>query len=105
MLMLSSAFTSGFLLFAPYVYAQDHVVERHVSDFDSKGAGLTVTLLKFSHQQHLPIAIEYFDRASMNQPVKVSLRNTTIRAGTGFHSEQWQRVQVEAAKWNDRNHE
>jgi hypothetical protein len=46
---------------------------------DSKGVGLTETLLRFSHQEHLPIAIEYLDRASMNHPIDVSLKNKTIR--------------------------
>jgi hypothetical protein len=78
MLMISRAIACGFLLFAPYVYGQDDPLERRVSDFDSKGVGLTETLLKFSHQQHLPIAVEYLDRASMDQPVEICLRNVTI---------------------------
>ena len=79
MLMLKRVIVCGFLLFSPCVYGQDNPLERRVSDFDSKGVGLTETLLKFSHQEHLPIAIEYVDRASMDQPIDVSLRNKTIR--------------------------
>jgi hypothetical protein len=63
------------------VYGQDNPLERFASDFESKGAGLTETLLKFSHQQHLRIAIEYVDRASIDKPVDVSLRNKTVRQG------------------------
>ena len=76
--MISRAIACGFLLFAPYVYGQDNPLERHVSEFDSKGVGLTETLLRFSNQQHLPIAVEYLDRASMDEPVDVSLRNITV---------------------------
>jgi hypothetical protein len=54
-------------------------MERSATDFESKGAGLTETLLKFSHQQHLRIAIEYVDRASIDKPVDVNLQNKTVR--------------------------
>lgn len=72
------AIACGFLLFAPNIYGQGNPLERRVSEFDSKGVGLTETLLKFSREEHLPIAIEYVDRASMDQPIDVSLRNKTI---------------------------
>jgi hypothetical protein len=39
----------------------------------------TETVLKFSHQQHLRIAIEYVDRASMDKPIEVRLENKTVR--------------------------
>ena len=77
--MISRAIVCGFLLFSPCVYGQGNALERRASDFDSNGVGLTETLLKFSHQEHLPIAIEYVDRASMERPIDVSLRNKTIR--------------------------
>src|SRR5258707_13557504 len=79
MLMISRAIACGFLLFSPCVYGQRNPLERRASDFNSKGAGLTETLLKFSHEEHLPIAIEYVDRASISQPIDVSLRNKMIR--------------------------
>ena len=79
MLMMSRAIACGFLLFTPCVCAQSSPLDRRATDFHSKGVGLTETLLKFSHQEHLPIAIEYVDRASMDQPIDVSLRNKTIR--------------------------
>jgi len=79
MLMISRAIACGFLLFSPCVYEQSGPLERRASSFDSKGVGLTETLLKFSHEEHLPIAIEYVDRASMDRPINVSLRNKTIR--------------------------
>jgi hypothetical protein len=69
----------GFLLLAPCVYGQDSPLERPAFDFNSKGVGLTETLLKFSHQQHLQIAIEYIDRASIDKPIEVRLENTTVR--------------------------
>jgi hypothetical protein len=47
--------------------------DREPSDFNSKGVGLAETILKFSHQQHLRIAIEYVDRASMEKPIEVRL--------------------------------
>jgi len=78
MQMMSRVIACGLLLFAPCVYPQDNPLERRVSDFDSKGAGLTETLLKFSHEQHLPIAIQYLDRTSMDQPVEICMRNVTI---------------------------
>jgi len=77
-MMIILAIACGFLLFAPNIYGQGNPLERRVSEFDSKGVGLTETLLKLSHQQHLPIAVEYLDRTSMDQPVDVSLRNITI---------------------------
>jgi hypothetical protein len=80
MLMISRAIACGFLLFSPCVYGQSSPNERRASDFDSKGVGLTETLLKFSHEEHLPMAIEYVDRASMDKPIDVSVRNITIRA-------------------------
>ena len=77
--MISRAIACGFLLFSPCAYGQGDSVERRASDFNSKGVGLTETLLKFSHEEHLPIAIEYVDRASMERPIDVRLRNKTIR--------------------------
>jgi hypothetical protein len=56
--MASRAIISGFLLFAPLLYAQDNSLERPASDFSSSGVGLTETLLKFSQQQNLRIAVE-----------------------------------------------
>jgi hypothetical protein len=58
MIMASRAIVCGFLLFAPLLYAQDNSTERPASDFSSSGVGLTETLLKFSHQQNLRIAVE-----------------------------------------------
>ncbi len=77
--MLSRAAACGFLFFTPCVYGQENPLGRRASDFNSKGVGLTETLLKFSHEEHLPIAIEYVDRASMDQPIDFSLTNKTIR--------------------------
>jgi len=79
MLMMRRAIACGFLLFSPCVYGQSGPLERRASSFNSKGVGLTETLLKFSHEEHLPIAIEYVDRASMDRPINVSLRHKTIR--------------------------
>jgi hypothetical protein len=81
MFMLSRAIACGFLFFAPCLYGQDNSLERPASDFDSNGAALTEALLKFSHQQHLRIAIEYVDRESLDQPVIVNLQNKTVRQG------------------------
>ena len=71
----------GLLLLSSGIYGQGVPLERNVSDFHSEGIGLTETLLKFSHQEHFPIAIKYVDRASLDNPIKVSLRNVTIRKG------------------------
>jgi hypothetical protein len=54
-------------------------LERPVDDFTSKGLGLTETLLKFAHEEHLPVAIEYVDRTSIDQSIDVTLRNKTVR--------------------------
>ena len=81
MFMVSRAIACGFLLFAPCIYGQGITLERPASDFNSNGVGLTETLLKFSHQQHLRIAVEYVDRASMNQPIIVNLERKTVRQG------------------------
>jgi hypothetical protein len=78
-LMICRAFACGFLLFPLCIYGQSSPLERRASDFDSRGVGLTETLLKFSHEEHLPMAIEYVDQASMDQPIDISLRNKTIR--------------------------
>jgi len=83
MLMISRAIACDFLLVSTCVYGGSRPLERRASDFDSKGVGLTETLLKFSHQERLPIAIEYIDRASMDQPIDVNLRSTTIRQALG----------------------
>jgi hypothetical protein len=77
--MINRVIACGFLLFSPVVYGQGGPVERRASDFNSNGVGLTETLLRFSHQEHVPIAIEYVDRASINGPIDVSLRNKTVR--------------------------
>jgi hypothetical protein len=79
MLVANRAIACGFLLLAPCVYGQDSPLERPAFDFNSKGVGLTETLLKFSHQQHLRIAIEYVNQASMGKPIEVRLENTTVR--------------------------
>ena len=79
MLVGNRGIACGFLLLAPCVYGQDTPLERPASDFNSKGVGLTETLLKFSHQQHLRIGIEYVDRASMDKPIEVRLENKTVR--------------------------
>src|SRR6267378_8713262 len=81
MFMVSRAIACGLLLFAPCLYGQDNSLERPASDFDSKGVGLTEALLKFSHRQHLRIAVEYVDRESMDQPIIVNLQNKTVRQG------------------------
>lgn len=70
--MVSRAIACSFLLLAPCVYGQDAPVERPASDFTSKDVGLTETLLEFSHQQRLRIAVEYVDRASMESPRETS---------------------------------
>ena len=77
MFVANRAIACGFLFLASGVYGQDNPLQRPTS-FKSKGVGLTETLLKFSHQQHLRIAIEYVDRASMEQPIDVSLQNKTV---------------------------
>jgi hypothetical protein len=77
--MGNRAIACGFLLLAPCVYGQDTPLERPAFVFNSKDVGLTETLLKFSHQQHLRIAIEYIDRASMDKPIQVRLENKTVR--------------------------
>jgi hypothetical protein len=79
--MVNRAILSVLLLIAPCLYGQDNSLERPASDFDSKGIGLTETLLNFSHQQRLRIAIEYVDRASMEQPIVVNVQNKTVRQG------------------------
>src|SRR5215472_13319355 len=79
MFVTNRAITFGFLLFASCVYGEDNPLARPASDFVSRGVGLTETLLRFSHQQHLRIAIEYVDRASMNQPIEVNLQDKTVR--------------------------
>jgi len=66
------------LLFTLHAYAQSPYPEDRAHDFESKGVGLTETLLKFSVQQHLPIAIEYIDSDSMNRPIDVCVKNETI---------------------------
>jgi hypothetical protein len=78
MFVVNRAIACGFLLFTSCVYGQDNPLERSASDFESKGVGLTETLLKFSHQQHLRMAIEYVDRASIDKPIDVSLQNKTV---------------------------
>jgi hypothetical protein len=83
MLMIRRAIACAFLFLAPYTYGQTSLVDLRGSDFDSKGVCLTETLLKLSQQQHFPIAVEYLDRASMNQPIDVSLRNVTIGQALG----------------------
>lgn len=82
--MVSRAIACGFLLLAPCVYGRDTPLERPASDFNSKGVGLTETLLKFSHQQHLRVAVEYVDRASMEMPIEVHLENKTVRQALDF---------------------
>jgi hypothetical protein len=81
MVMTGRAIVYGFLLFAPLLYAQDNSLKRPASDFSSSGVGLTETLLKFSHQQNLRIAVEYVDRDSLDQPIAVNLQSKTVRQG------------------------
>jgi hypothetical protein len=77
-LMKTLAINFIVLLLSPHIYGQSPHPEDRAHDFESKGVGLTETLLKFSEQQHLPIAIEYVDSDSMNRPIDISLRNETI---------------------------
>jgi hypothetical protein len=79
MIMASRAIVSAFLLFASCVYGQDTPLEQPASDFNLKGVGLTETLLKFAQQQHLRIAVEYVDKASMEQSIDVTLKGKTVR--------------------------
>ena len=78
-MLMSRAIVWVFLFVSSCVYAQSGSLERPAADFTSKGLGLTETLLKFAHEEHLPVAIEYVDRASIVQPIDVSLRNKTVR--------------------------
>jgi hypothetical protein len=48
-------------LFSTHAYGQSVHGEDQFADFNSKGVGLTETLIRFADQQHLPIAIEYVD--------------------------------------------
>jgi hypothetical protein len=66
----------------PSVSAQNISADNRVSSFDSKGAALTETLLKFADQQHLRIAIEYVDQDSMTRSINISLRHATIAEPT-----------------------
>lgn len=79
MFPIKPAISCGLLLLAASLHGQDKTLESRVLDFDSKNVGLTETLIKFSHQQHVPIAIEYLDRFSMDQPIEVNIRNKTVR--------------------------
>jgi hypothetical protein len=81
MTMASRAIVCVLLLFAPLLNAQNNSLERPASNFSSSGVGVTETLLKFSHQQNLRIAVEYVDRDSLYQPIAVDLQNMTIREG------------------------
>jgi hypothetical protein len=81
MTMVSRAIVCACLLFPPLVYAQDSSLERPASNFSSSSVGLTETLLKFSHQQELRIAVEYVDRDSLDEPIAVDLQDMTIRQG------------------------
>jgi hypothetical protein len=80
---IKTAIICGLLLLTPCVYGQSSLLERRL-DFTSNGMGLTETLLKFSHEEHLPVAIEYVDQRSMDRPVSVRLRNKTIRQALDF---------------------
>jgi hypothetical protein len=66
------------MMFSTHAYGQSVHSEDQIADFNSKGVGLTETLLNFADQQHLPIAIEYVDSDSINRPIEVSLRNEPI---------------------------
>ena len=79
MLVGNRAIACGLLLLAPCIYWQDTPLERPAFDFNSKGVGLTETLLKFSHQEHLRITIEYVGRASMDKPIEARLEHKTVR--------------------------
>ena len=79
MLMMSRAVAWVFLLLSPCVYAQSDSLERPAADFTPNSVGLTETILKFAHEEHLPEAIEYVDRASIDQPIAVSLQSKTVR--------------------------
>jgi len=77
--MIKRATICGLLLLSPLAGAQTSLVDRRASDFESKGVGLTETLLEFSDREHVPMAIEYVDRGSMERPVEVHLRDKDIR--------------------------
>src|ERR1700694_5417880 len=76
--MKALSITCVVLLFSSHVYGQSTSPKDRAYDFESKGVGLTEPLLRFSDQQHLPIAIEYVDSDSMSRPIDVSVRNKTI---------------------------
>jgi hypothetical protein len=78
-MLMRRAIVWVFLLVSPCVYAQSGSLERPAADFASKGLGLTETLLKFAHEEQLPVAIEYVDRTSIEQSIDVTLRNKTVR--------------------------
>jgi hypothetical protein len=60
------------------VYGQSVQLDRPRFEFSSQGVGLTETLLGFSHEQHVKLAVAYIDRISMERPVEITLKNTTI---------------------------
>ncbi len=82
--MKGCAIALVFLLLSPCVYGQSNALERRVANFTSLDVGLTETILKFAQEQHLPVAIEYIDRTSMDQPIAVSLQNKTVRHTLDF---------------------
>jgi hypothetical protein len=80
-IMRRAAAVCGLLFLSTAVCGQGVPLGSGVADFHSEGIGLTETLLKFAHQEHFPIAIEDVDHGSLDNPIKISLRNTTIRHG------------------------
>jgi hypothetical protein len=80
---MASRVVCGVLLFASLLHAQHSPLKGPAANFNSSGAGLTETLLKFAHDQNLRIAIEYVDRDSLDRPIAVNLQKTTIQQGLG----------------------
>jgi hypothetical protein len=77
--MKHRSIASFLLLVSPCVYAQSDSLKRPIANFTSEGVGLTETILKFAQAEHFPVAVEYVDRTSMDQPIAVNLQNKTVR--------------------------
>ena len=58
--------------------AGQEITRNQISGFRSEGVGLVATILRFSEEEKLPVAIEFIDAKALRQPLSVALGRMSI---------------------------
>ena len=58
--------------------ASQEITRNQISGFRSEGVGLVATILRFSEEEKVPVAIEFIDSQALRQPLAIDLGRMSI---------------------------